>query len=280
MARDVLGAPVCAPVAPKRIVALDPWLTLGMLFELGVPPVAAPLVGIQDSGVREEAARAGMADLGLPLEPSLERIAAFAPDLIVGSSSMHAKIGRAASRIAPTILIDPIDWKQQFRLLAGLVGRTEQAERMLRAYEARAAALKARAPDRAVSVVRVAPSGFQVYLDGPASYAPYAVLREAGIKRTPYETTTDRTVVKRPGWEQLAGLQGDVLLVVVVSGYDPSQDDRLATETFANPLWKMLPAVRAGEVHRVDRATWMGFHGVASAHRVLDDVERYLLSGR
>ncbi|WP_020188308.1 iron-siderophore ABC transporter substrate-binding protein [Methylopila sp. 73B] len=276
MARDVLGAPVCVPATPVRIVALDPWLTLGMLFELGMPPVAAPLIGIQDDGVRKEAERVGVADVGLPLEPSLERIAALSPDLIVGSSYLHAKIEGAAARIAPTILIDPIDWKQHFRILASLVGRTEQAEAALGAYEARAAAIKASARDGAVSVVRVAPSGFQVYLDGPAAYAPYAVLRDAGVKRTPYETTTDQTVVKRPGWEQLAGLQGDVLLVVVVSGYDPSQDDRLAAATFSNPLWKMLPAVRAGRVYRVDRATWMGFHGVASAHRVLDDVERYL----
>ena len=38
-------------------------------------------------------------------------------------------------------------------------------------------------------------------------------------------------------------------------------------------------AVQAGRVHRVDAATWMEFSGAGSAHRVLDDVERYLLEG-
>ena len=43
-----------------------------------------------------------------------------------------------------------------------------------------------------------------------------------------------------------------------------------------NPLWSMLPAVRAGNVHRVDPGTWMEFSGAASAHRVLDDIERFV----
>ena len=85
-------------------------------------------------------------------------------------------------------------------------------------------------------------------------------------------------MVKRPDWEELSALDGDVLLYVVASGLDTGPDEDLADATLSNPLWKSLPAVKAGRAYRIDRATWMGFHGTASAHRVLDDVERYILT--
>ena len=75
-------------------------------------------------------------------------------------------------------------------------------------------------PDVKVSVVRIMAGGFQVYVDGPAAYAPFAVLHDAGVKRTAYETATDATILKRPDWEGLAQLDGDVLLYIVGSPYD------------------------------------------------------------
>jgi iron complex transport system substrate-binding protein len=273
----ILGPPVCIPRQPQRIVALDPLMTLGILQELGVPIVATPYAGIQGLEVRKAAQRASVADLGHPLQPSLERLLLAKPDLIIGSADLHGAIREAVSRIAPTLLLQHMDWKRHVMLLAELTDRSDTASSALRSYEQRVAGIRARAPDVAVSVARVRPGGFNVYLDGPAAYAPYAVLREAGIRRTAYETTTDNTVAKRADWEEVAALDGAILLYVVVSSLDPGPDDALAAATVANPLWQMLPAVRAGRAHRVDRGTWMGFHGVASAHRVLDDIERLIL---
>ncbi|MEN5082376.1 iron-siderophore ABC transporter substrate-binding protein [Bosea sp. TWI1241] len=268
---------ICIPAAPKRIVALDPALTMGILQELGAPVVGAPVTAIQEPLVRDAARQSSVVDVGHPLQPSIERIIALKPDLIIGSADMHGRLRDSASRIAPTLLIEQMDWKRQYRLLAEITGHSDKAQAALDAYETRVAALRARLPATPVSVVRVRPGGFHVYLDGPAAYAPYAVLRDAGVKRTAYETTADGAVLKRPDWEEIAALTGDVLLYVVVSGFDPAPDDALAASTVANPLWTMLPAVRSGRAYRVDRATWMGFHGIASAHRVLDDVERFVL---
>ncbi|SEF53283.1 iron complex transport system substrate-binding protein [Bosea lathyri] len=270
-------AGVCIPIAPQRIVALDPALTMGILQELGAPVVGAPLSAIQEPFVREAARRSSVSDVGHPLQPSIERIIALKPDLIVGSAEMHGRMRDSASRIAPTLLIDQMDWTRQYRLLAEITGHSDKAQAALDEYEKRVAEIRARVTAAPVSVVRVRPSGFHVYLDGPSAYAPYAVLREAGVTRTAYETTSDGAVLKRPDWEEISALEGEVLLYVVVSGFDPAPDDALAASTVANPLWKMLPAVQTGRAHRVDRATWMGFHGIASAHRVLDDVERFVL---
>lgn len=276
---NVYDAPVCIPAEPKRIVTLDPLLTLGVLLELGAPVIGTPLMVVQDAGVRAAAEQAGIADLGNPWEPSLERVVALKPDLILGGADFHGQIYETLAGIAPTVLIDPATWKDHLAIIAGIVGRTDQVKDALRAYEDRAASIKERMPDITVSVIRIAPHGLQVYPDGPSAYAPYAVLHEAGVKRSRYEIASDATSVKRPDWEEIAQLDGDVLLYVVVAGgADFAGDDALEAATVANPFWQMLPAVQAGRAHRVDRATWMGFYSIASAHRVLDDIERFVLT--
>ncbi len=280
VAEHILGAPVCVPDQPQRVVVLDPYFSLGMARELGVAVVGAPLSTAADAAVVDGARQAGVVDIGDFRQPSLEKIIALKPDLIIGIGQMHGELRERVARIAPTVLITADDWKAHYLALGAATGQMEAAQQNLDAYEARAAALRARAPEQKVSVIRIAPYGFQVYLDGPKAYAPYAVLREAGVKRTAYETTTDDTVFRRPDWEALAALDGDVILYVVVNAYDPAKDDALAAETLNNPLWQMLPAARAGHVHRLERGAWMGFNSVASAHRILDDVERYILAER
>lgn len=267
------------PANPQRIITLEPWMSLGMLHELNVPVVGTPIIGIQDRALRKSIEDTGVVDVGHPVQPSLERIIALQPDLIIGSSYLHEPIHDRLSALAPTLLFEQMGWKKLFLLIARITGRAEAAQDRLDAYETRVAEIRQRVPkDLQVSVVRVAPMGFQVYLDGPSAYAPYKVLAEAGVRRTAYETTKDDTVIKRPDWEELSALDGDVLLYVVASGLDPGPDEDLALLTLSNPLWQSLPAVKAGRAHRIDRATWMGFHGTASAHRVLDDVERYILT--
>lgn len=280
IAEGVYEAPFCIPRDVKRIVTLDPLLTLGLLIELEAPVVATPYMAIQDPGILNMVRRSKMVDLGDPKEPSLERIVALKPDLIIGSTEAHARLYEKASKIAPTVFFSHMDWKTYLRILAGLVGREAVAKEALAAYETRVASIRARMrrKDVTVSAVRFAPGRFVVFVDGPASYVPFGVLRDAGVRRTPYETVTDGTIVKRPDWEDLAKLDGDILLYVSASGYESGPDDALEREVIENPFWQLLPAVRNGRAHRVDRVTWQSFHGIGSAHRVLDDIERYILT--
>lgn len=279
IAGHILQAPVCVPGNPQRVVVLDPFYNLGMALEIGVPVVGAPLLTAPDAGLRARAQAASIVDIGDTRQPDLERIVALKPDLILGDGQLHGQFYDKLARIAPTALIDVADWKDYFLTLGDVTGRSDKTAEALRIFRERASAIKSRMPaDIEVSVIRVATHGFHVYLDGPAAYAPYAVLHEAGVKRTAYETTGDDTVLKRPTWEEIAELNGRTLLYVVAAGNRPGQDDELETETIANPLWKMLPAVEAGRAYRVDKAAWFGFNSVASAHRILDDVERYILT--
>ncbi|MCZ4431400.1 iron-siderophore ABC transporter substrate-binding protein [Agrobacterium sp. SOY23] len=270
------GAPVCVPDTPRRIVVLDPFYNLGMALELGLPLVGAPLMSVQDHELREKADGAMVSDIGEARQPSLERIVALKPDLIIGDAALHSQSYENFKKIAPTALIAAKDWKEHFKTLALLSGKSEEAARMLASYESRVSAIRSKTGSRTMSVLRVTPTGFHVYLDGPAAYAPYVVLRDAGVKRSAYETTEDNTVFKRPEWEDLTLLDGEILLYVVSGKYEAALDDALAARTTSNPFWQMMPAVASGNAHRVKRETWMSFNGIGSANRVLDDIEKYL----
>lgn len=274
---NVYNAPVCIPAEPKRIVALDTYFSLGMGLELGASIVGAPLFQMEDDKLEAQAHAASIADIGHSSQPSPERIIGLRPDLILGDAAMHSRAYKTASQIAPTVLVSVQNWKDYYATIAAVTGRTGAADEAFKAYDKRAAEIRQRMPDIKVSAVRIIPGGFQVYVDGPGAYAPFSVLRDAGVKRTAYETATDGTVLKRPDWEGLSALDGDVLLYIVGGAHHNDPQGTLEAETLANPLWQMLPAVKAGRAYRVDTVTWMEFSGISAANRVLDDVERYIV---
>lgn len=274
----VYRAPVCVPQTPRRIISLDSTYNLTMALELGLPVVGAPLFNLRDPDLLAMAEKAGVVDIGSAAEPSIERIIALQPDLILGDAAAHAAAYDLATQIAPTVLVQAQDWKVFYATIARVTGADGKADPAFDAYNRRAAEIRARMPAVEVSVLRITPFGFQVYVDGPAAYAPFSVLADAGVKRPAYETATDATILKRPDWEGLTQLTGAVLLYMVGNPYDDQSNTTLEADTLANPLWKTIPAVAAGRVHKVDVATWMGFGGLGSANKVLDDVERFVLA--
>lgn len=278
---QVHASPLCVPEKPLRVVVMDFGFGLGIGLDVGLPIVGAPLDRMSDEALKARAEAAGVTSTGFITEPSLETIVALQPDLIVGfpgSEAMAQAIYPQLSQLAPTLLYTDVDWQGFYRLLARLTGAEDRVNAELAAYQARLDDIRARVPqDRTVSILRITPWDFQVYLDGPVAYAPFAVLRDAGVRRTAYETTEDPgESMKRPDWEELAQLSGDTMLYIVGGTNDSGTSGR-HEEVLANPLWQMLPAVESGNLHRIEAATWMEFSGLASANRVLDDIERYII---
>jgi iron complex transport system substrate-binding protein len=276
----IYGGPLCLDEAPERVVVLDPSFGLGIALDAGLPLVGAPLDLMSNAALKARAEATGVTSIGVMTEPSLETIVALQPDLILGfagSESMASGIRPMASQLAPTLLYTSLDWRGFYRLLAPLGGQEDAVAARLEAFEARLADLRARMPDTSVSVLRITSWDFQVYLDAPVTYAPFALMQEAGVTRSAYETTRDETLsMKRPDWEDLAQLDGEVLLYIVGGTNDSDRDGR-HEEVLGNPLWQTLPAVQEGNVHRVDHADWMEFSGLDSANAVLDDLEAYVI---
>lgn len=273
----VLNPPLCLPAEPKRIIALVPSFSMGMPIELGMPVVGAPLVGMSDEILKQEAIEHGVTDLGSFMEPSIEKIIALKPDLIIGSGFLGEEAYQRASRIAPTVFVTANNWKVHYRTIAEIGGRSEELAALLDDYDRRLASVRERVPqDIKVSVVRITPNEFHVFLDKPNTWAPFDVLREAGVKRTDFETSDTDEPMKRLDFEGLAALDGDILLYIVGGSNDSARSGRHEA-VLAHPLWQMLPAVKANRVYRLDPATWMEFSGIASAHKVLDDIETYII---
>ncbi|MTH65987.1 iron-siderophore ABC transporter substrate-binding protein [Paracoccus shanxieyensis] len=280
-APEIHASPLCVPAAPKRVVVLDASFALGIGMDVGLPIIGAPLDRMSDTALQTRATGNGVTSTGFVAEPSLEAIVALQPDLILGltgDQAMASAIYPQLSQLAPTLLYGSTDWRGFYGLLAGFTGKEQDIADQFRAYDARLADIRARMPDRTVSVLRITSWDFQVYLDAPQTYAPFAILQQAGVRRSPYEVTDDPGLsMKRPDWEELSQLDGDVLLYIVGGTNDSDKDGR-HEEVLANPLWQMLPAVKSGKVHRVSAATWMEFSGLASANRVLDDIERFVIA--
>ena len=271
-----LGAPLCIPAAPQRILVIDPTFSLGMSLELDLPVVAAPLTGMSDARLKAEALARGVTDTGFVLEPSFEAVVSARPDLIIGSAMAESQLPML-SQIAPTVLLTPQDWRDYYRALAVLAGREEALAALMQPLDARIAGMRARVPATTVSVIRITPWDFQVYLDAPDAWAPFALLHELGVRRSAYEQQSDPTGLKRPDWEEIAALDGGMLLYII-GGSNGSAEGGRWEEVSRNPLWQMLPAVKAGRVYPLEPGTWMEFSGITSAHRVLDDVERLVIA--
>lgn len=277
----IYGDALCFSETPQRVVVLDPSFGLGTALDTGMNVVGAPLDLMSNETLLNRAEAAGITSIGVVTEPSLEAIVALQPDLILGfagSESMASSIYPMASQLAPTLLYTGLDWKAFYALLMPLGDREAGVKADLAAFDARLANLRARMPhDKTLSVLRITSWDFQVYMDAPVAYAPFALAQQAGVTRTAYETTEDPSLtLKRPDWEELAGLEGDVLFYII-GGTNSSETDGRYEEVTENPLWQALPAVQSGNVHRVDHGAWMEFNGLESANRVLDDLETYLI---
>ncbi|MEM7125953.1 MAG: iron-siderophore ABC transporter substrate-binding protein [Chloroflexota bacterium] len=275
---ETIVSSVCVPETAKRIVTLEPFYSLQMSLELGLPIIASGTYA-EEGGFPEawsEEELAGIESIGQFEAPNLESIANIEPDLIIGDAWFQGENYDLLSKIAPTVLIESANWKAWFHDIAGAAGVPEQAGELFTEYNARVAEVNEKIRDVEVSFVRVVPGGFQLYRSAPNAYAPIAIMTETGVVRTEFETGTDDSSWERLDWEGITNLTGDVLIYVMGGADDDEGANALEAEVTENPIWQTLPAAQAGEAHRVNAQHWMSFGGMRSAYSVLDDIEALL----
>jgi iron complex transport system substrate-binding protein len=270
-----MGATVI-PRQPRRVVALDsPEMDAATL--LGVTPVGGTQVDPTIKGfpgyLRDKLA--GTAVVGPWDQPSAERIVSLKPDLILSSKARHEKAYARLSQIAPTVLAETPGgpWKDNLHLYAKALGKEREAADALAAYERRARTLgeairaKHGGTMPTVSVVR--------YVEGESTTRLYrkdtfsgVVLADVGVRRPASQDTTGFSLDVGP--ERVEAAEADYVFTTTYG--DPAKSGRSRFES--SPLWKTLPAVRAGKVFPVADETWMLGIGVQGAHLVLDDLAR------
>jgi iron-siderophore transport system substrate-binding protein len=255
---------------PERIVVLDSGELDGVLA-LGITPVGMATTAGQ-SGVPSYLAdkAQGITTVGGISELNLEAIASLQPDLILGSKLRANDLYDKLSAIAPTVMsIRPgFPWKEDFLLLADALGEETKATELLNDYQKRANEVKAEVKGSpTISLVRFRPGDIRLY--GNKSFIG-VILEDIGLPRPKVQDVEDLAV--EVSQENIGQADGDWIFY---SSYGKPETTAEGTVVNGN-LWKALPAVKSGQVARVDDEVWFLGLGPIGAMDVLTDLQKLL----
>jgi iron complex transport system substrate-binding protein len=267
---------ICVPENPQRVVTLS---VLGDALALGVKPVGSTTteywgdqfpayLGNQLDGIEK---------LGNDEQPSLEKITALKPDLIIGWNDSHESIYPTLSRIAPTALSGwqpDRTWRNNFQFVTEVLGKQDAAQQAWDRYYQKIDQLKSalgkRYQSKTISIVFFYYGAFGA--DAKNSFAG-SILEDAGLQRPPSQNVTAPYGYIRFSQEELDKIDGDVLFVMTFS----ENDEQLLQQSQQQPLWNRLKAVQQNQVYFVDQSIWQGYNLLA-ADAVVDDLFKYLVN--
>jgi iron complex transport system substrate-binding protein len=258
---------------PERIVALDSsYADATLLLEkelVGITTYRGYSTDLPDYlGTARGEYAADVVSVGELEAPSLEKIAALDPDLIVSAKVRHEALYDQLSAIAPTIMSETTGptFKENIRLLAQALGEEDLAEQKIGAYEKAAAevgtAINESASNPTISVTRFLDGPTRLYLTDTYSGI---VLADAGLARPRAQDTTGFAL--EISEENIR--QADADKVFVTTYEDEEGLARRTKEAFeSNPLWEPI----APKVTEVSDATWMTAVSIQGAYHILADL--------
>lgn len=253
----------------QRVVVLEP-VQLDTTVALGVIPVGAAVLN-EAAGVPAYLgdAAAGIATVGTVPEPSIEKIAALKPDLILGTESRHSALYDQLSSIAPTVFMatqtDP--WTDNVALVARALGDEAGADQLLAAYDERCAEIAETYDVAGMTAQFVRPRDGILTLYGPTSFAG-STLECAGFSIPERDWEESISVDISP--ERVLEAQADVVLVSATDVTDETLvPDSIRTNAASFPGLSI-----------VDQSFWITGVGPLGGMTVLDDIDRILAGSK
>lgn len=289
---DASGRSMQVPANPQRIVALsEP--TLDGALALGLTPVGT-ITGRGQSTVPNYLAELArdIPLLGGVSAPNYEAIAKADPDLILvdGTSiNNNADAIGILRNIAPTFEsgLAGGDWRANFALVADALGRRDQAQDVMDAYDAKVTQVTSRLGGfrrDTFSVVRWQGGSASLILkELPAGIA----LSDLGLRRPAGQDKRGRGHSEPVSLENLADIDADQIFFGTLGGSsagNPSaggRSDVAGAEDALEAAMKVpgftsLTAVRNNRVHLVDGSLWTSTGGPLLMSRLIDSVESAL----
>lgn len=265
---DHAGHEVAVPANPQRVVA--PFLE-DHLAVLGVEPVAQFLYGnLEQNYLQDRIPGAEIIDItGSGVSP--EKLVELSPGLIIlGAGLSDEKIYEQYAKIAPTYVVNNVHtrWQDTLLEIARLLGKEQQAEEQLEAYnqevqQARAQ-LEQQAANKTAAVVVLSDKEF--YTMGHVQGAA-VLFGELGVQ--PHRLTPAEEEWNTLSLEQMSELDADYLFVIKTERYAISELEK-------NSLWTNLPAVQGGRVFDVESGIWQ-YSGMISSQLALADIKAAIL---
>jgi iron complex transport system substrate-binding protein len=273
MVRHALGE-TCVPNQPQRVVTLSV-PTLGDAIALGVKPIATTVYFDEPPPYLAEHLDS-IQILGKEEQPSLEKIVALKPDLIIGIKYSTEAIYSQLSQIAPTVADDwdgyP-SWRGHFDFVANVLGKTDLAQQVWSRYYQRIESLKTvlekNQQNPEISFVHTCCGTIDLDLKNSFNGS---ILADAGLRRPSAQAVPVDGGLVKLSEERLMDIDGDVLFVAA----DGAEAAQTITELKQNPLWQKLRAVQNDRVYPVNYPTWRGGNPLA-ADGVIDDLFTYLV---
>ncbi|MBW4514803.1 MAG: iron-siderophore ABC transporter substrate-binding protein [Timaviella obliquedivisa GSE-PSE-MK23-08B] len=262
----------CVPVSPQRIVVLT---ALDSVLVLGVKPIGAATYEMNQFRSFLTEQTEGIENIGVIGQPSLEKIVRLQPDLIMGTYPIE--IYAQLSKIAPTVIFFDGDkayskWQNAFKAYADVLGKTQEADRILNEYQQRVGEFRARMGEQIsktqVSLVNFFATDVRIYFK---QCIGGQVIEEAGFLRSPFQDK-DEWSVENLSLEAIPQMAGDVIFLLL-GGHEPSKLDQF----IKHPLWSQLEAVQTSKVYEVSSEIWISGSTPVDANLILDDLFKHLI---
>lgn len=262
---------------PKRVVTLYEG-ALDAAIAAGIKPVGAVITrgGSHVAGYIQSKAE-GVKIVGAPGEINIESVIALNPDLILAPARLNKEQYHLLSRIAPTVVpgfpaFTAQTWKQETRLYAEALGRSEAAEEALSQVENRAAEVADLADDllgndaRETALIRWMPQGPLVMSEGLFSAS---LLKAAGFGVNAAGTVEDGRPHSHPLSQENLGLINHQWVFLATLNADGAEALAAAQKSRA---FQRMEANQNGQIITVDGQLWTSASGPLAAMEILDDI--------
>jgi len=290
---------------PQKIVALSPHL-LDLLLSLDRQPAGYAEVfpfhkGKYFNNPSQQIPYLGDRITSQPLnlgnrdEPSLERLIALKPDLILGEVGNNRQVYGLLSKIAPTLLWDDRTakgkWQQSIRQLAQAVGDEKQAEAVITAYNQRITDARAEFDPIVVAHPHLLLLGANRLSSDLAIVAGNGYLGELleglGFQFVSAPLRTNVARVTSVSLELLP--QVGTADIIFILGHDLSPNRRNLTSVLdsqtsviqqewnKNAIAQTLKASKENRVYFVTYYLWNGLNGPIGAELILNQLRQLLL---
>ncbi|MGU3576046.1 ABC transporter substrate-binding protein [Brucellaceae bacterium C25G] len=260
-----LGGIIEVPLAAHRIVTLHNSFSEA-LIALGLTPIGA-VERQQGAADQLKNALINTPSVGDQNSPDYEKILTLQPDLILAVSDVSSQNKDILQAIAPVIeLREPdLDWRPWLQGLANVLERQDDAEKLIEAYNERAEKLReklqANHKNETVLLMRVRQKDIRIYgtgrRSGPVLYRD--------LKLTPHRLVPIGKNYEAISNELIGQMDANRIFLMVEDAERLGNIEKTA-------LWQGLPAVKSGQVYKVNIEPWNQSSGPISASVILDDV--------
>ncbi|WP_052849128.1 ABC transporter substrate-binding protein [Streptomyces avicenniae] len=272
---DTAMGEVEVPADPRRVVVLDTG-ELDTAVTLGITPVGAAETATGTMGLAylPQDALADIESVGVIGQPNLEAINALEPDVIIGSKIRAEEFYDELSAIAPTVFTETTGapWKENFTLHAAALGRAEEAQAVVDAYDEHVAQVTEAlggaeaAAGTEVSMLRFM-EGANTRLYGRENFIG-SILADIGLGRPAITDDAPDGFAVEISPEQLDQADADVIYYTSYGSADASGEEAAV----GGPLWDDLTAVQNDRAFAVDDDLWFLGIGYEAAEQILDEI--------